>query len=154
MNFVKNDALKMWILSKMRFWKCEFCQKWGFQSVHFWIKCVILTQCANIGKYLRGRHPRWVWRGRRRGPRPPIARVYEGPLMRMVGLNSDLGDEAIVVDRVRGGNGSWRGVGDSLGTSATVHIIDLKKVTFLCRAYFHFLACFFFLPLSFLKVRG
>ena len=71
-----------------------------------WIKCVILTQCANIGKYLRGRHPRWVRRGRRRGPRPPIARVYEGPLMRMVGLNSDLGDEAIVVDRVRGGNGS------------------------------------------------
>ena len=46
MNFVKNDtmkmwilsknmALKMWILSKLRFWKCEFCEKWDFENVNF-----------------------------------------------------------------------------------------------------------------------
>ena len=28
MNFVKNKALKMWILSKMSLWKCEFMEKW------------------------------------------------------------------------------------------------------------------------------
>ena len=25
----------MWILWKMRFWKCEFCPKWGFENVNF-----------------------------------------------------------------------------------------------------------------------
>ena len=34
-NLVKNEVLKMWILTKMRFWKCEFCQKWGFENVNF-----------------------------------------------------------------------------------------------------------------------
>ena len=34
-NFVENDILKMWILSKMRFWKYEFCEKWDFENVNF-----------------------------------------------------------------------------------------------------------------------
>ena len=37
----------MWILWKMRFWKCEFCEKWDFENVNFvknktlkmWILC-------------------------------------------------------------------------------------------------------------------
>ena len=29
-NIVKNEILKMWILWKMWFWKCEFCQKYFF----------------------------------------------------------------------------------------------------------------------------
>ena len=32
---LKNETLKMWILWKMRFWKCEFIQKWDFQNVNF-----------------------------------------------------------------------------------------------------------------------
>ena len=27
--------MKMWILSKMGFWKCELCEKWHFQNVNF-----------------------------------------------------------------------------------------------------------------------
>ena len=34
-NFVKNEALKMWILWKMRLWKCEFWEKWDFQNLNF-----------------------------------------------------------------------------------------------------------------------
>ena len=45
-NLVKNETLKMWILSKneifklwillkMRFWKCEFCHKWDVQNMNF-----------------------------------------------------------------------------------------------------------------------
>ena len=34
-NFVQNEILKMWILSKMRFRKYEFCQKWNFEDVNF-----------------------------------------------------------------------------------------------------------------------
>ena len=34
-NFVKNETLKMWILWKMRLWKCEFCEKWDFENVNF-----------------------------------------------------------------------------------------------------------------------
>ena len=33
--FWKNDNFKMWILWKMRLWKCEFCQKWDFENVNF-----------------------------------------------------------------------------------------------------------------------
>ena len=33
--FVKNDFLKMWILWKMRFWKCALCEKWDCQNVNF-----------------------------------------------------------------------------------------------------------------------
>ena len=33
--FVKNKALKVWILWKMRLWNCEFCQKWDFEIVNF-----------------------------------------------------------------------------------------------------------------------
>ena len=35
MNFVENEVLKMWILWKERFWKCEFCEKWDFENVNF-----------------------------------------------------------------------------------------------------------------------
>ena len=35
MNFVKNEILNAWILWKMRFWKCEFCEKWDFKIVNF-----------------------------------------------------------------------------------------------------------------------
>ena len=34
-NFVKNEILKVWILWKMWFWKCEFCENWDFESVNF-----------------------------------------------------------------------------------------------------------------------
>ena len=34
-NFVKYEALKLWILWKMRFWNCEFCEKWDFEIVNF-----------------------------------------------------------------------------------------------------------------------
>ena len=32
---MKNETLEMWILSKMRLWNCEFCQKWDFEIVNF-----------------------------------------------------------------------------------------------------------------------
>ena len=31
-NFVKIEILKMWILWKLRFWKCEFCEKVGLSK--------------------------------------------------------------------------------------------------------------------------
>ena len=34
-NFVNNETLKMWILWKMRFWKCEFYQNCDFENVNF-----------------------------------------------------------------------------------------------------------------------
>ena len=34
MNFVENRTLKMWILWKMRFQKCEFCEKQDFKNVN------------------------------------------------------------------------------------------------------------------------
>ena len=34
-NFVKNETLIMWILSKMKLKKCIFCDKWYFQDVNF-----------------------------------------------------------------------------------------------------------------------
>ena len=48
-NFVKNETLQMWILSKndifkmwilleMIFSKCEFCQKWDFENANLGIK--------------------------------------------------------------------------------------------------------------------
>ena len=42
-NFVKNEALEMWILSKMRIWKGESCQWWGFQNVVFFGKLRIFA---------------------------------------------------------------------------------------------------------------
>ena len=33
--FVKNDTLKMWILWKLSFQKCEFCKNWDFRIVNF-----------------------------------------------------------------------------------------------------------------------
>ena len=36
----------MWILLKIRLWKCEFCEKWYFQNVNFWINWGFLPQCA------------------------------------------------------------------------------------------------------------
>ena len=50
---------ELWILWKMWFQKCEFCQKWyfrkvnfvkknwDFQCVNFWIKCGFFPQCAS-----------------------------------------------------------------------------------------------------------
>ena len=34
-NSLEFDALEMWILWKMRIWKCEFCEKWDFEIVIF-----------------------------------------------------------------------------------------------------------------------
>ena len=34
-NYQEFDGWKMWILWKMIFWKCEFCEKWDFESVNF-----------------------------------------------------------------------------------------------------------------------
>ena len=34
-NYQEFDAWKMWILWKMRLWKCEFCEKWDFKNVNF-----------------------------------------------------------------------------------------------------------------------
>ena len=31
----KNEPLKLWILWKMRLWKCEFYEKWDFRNVIF-----------------------------------------------------------------------------------------------------------------------
>ena len=33
--FLEFDVWKMWIFGKMRLWKCEFCEKWDFESVNF-----------------------------------------------------------------------------------------------------------------------
>ena len=49
-NSLKFDDGKMWILSKLRFWKCEFCQKWDFENVNFWMNWGFLPQC-DIRKY-------------------------------------------------------------------------------------------------------
>ena len=41
------------ILSKMRFWKCEFCEKWDFEIVNFWMKyvfCPCVSQIIAITK--------------------------------------------------------------------------------------------------------
>ena len=34
-NYQEFDVWKMWFLWKMRFWNCEFCQKWDFEIVNF-----------------------------------------------------------------------------------------------------------------------
>ena len=34
-NFDKNEALKVWILWKIRIWKCEFCEKWNLENMNF-----------------------------------------------------------------------------------------------------------------------
>ena len=39
----------MWILWKIRFWKCEFCEKWYFQNVNFGINWGFLPQCVCPG---------------------------------------------------------------------------------------------------------
>ena len=46
MNFVKNAILKIWILTKMRLWNCDFCEIWDFQNVNFWMNWGFLPQCA------------------------------------------------------------------------------------------------------------
>ena len=48
-NFVKNETLKMWILSRMRLWKCEFCQKMRHWKCEFcqkmrFLKCEFLDK--------------------------------------------------------------------------------------------------------------
>ena len=44
-NFLKYVTLKMWILSKMRLWKCEFCKIWYLQNVTFWMNWGFLPHC-------------------------------------------------------------------------------------------------------------
>ena len=51
MCFVKNETLKMWILWKMRLWNCEFCEKWDFQNVNFWINWGFLPHCADRSEF-------------------------------------------------------------------------------------------------------
>ena len=34
----------------MRFWNCEFCEKWGFENVNFWINWGFLPQCGTKSK--------------------------------------------------------------------------------------------------------
>ena len=34
-NYQEFDVWKMWILWKMKLWKCEFCEKWEFEIVNF-----------------------------------------------------------------------------------------------------------------------
>ena len=41
-NVIKIEILKMWIMSKMWSWKCEFYQNWTFENVNF-IKIELLT---------------------------------------------------------------------------------------------------------------
>ena len=38
-NYQEFDVWKMWILWKMGFWNCEFCEKWDFEIVNFFEKC-------------------------------------------------------------------------------------------------------------------
>ena len=51
-NFVKNEILKLWMLSKMRLWNCEFCEIWDFEIVNFvknkifWTNWGFLPQCG------------------------------------------------------------------------------------------------------------
>ena len=40
-NFVKIEISEMWILWKLGFQKCEFCEKWEFTNVNF-VKIEIL----------------------------------------------------------------------------------------------------------------
>ena len=39
-NYQEFDVWKMWILWKMRLWKCEFYEKGDFQNVNVWTNCV------------------------------------------------------------------------------------------------------------------
>ena len=43
----ESAILKMWILLKMRFCKYEFLEICNFEHVNFWIKCWFLPQCAD-----------------------------------------------------------------------------------------------------------
>ena len=61
MNFVKNGTLKLWILCKMRLWKCEFCEflnfapVWNFRKIRivsFYIS-VYTTNTWSRDTYLR-----------------------------------------------------------------------------------------------------
>ena len=47
-DFVKNVIFKMWIFSKMWFRKCEFCQKWHSENVNF-VKNEIFKMWINWG---------------------------------------------------------------------------------------------------------
>ena len=50
-NLVKNDVLKLWILSKIRLWNCDFCEKWNFQNVNVWINWGFLApMCVKIAR--------------------------------------------------------------------------------------------------------
>ena len=51
-NFVKNETLKMWIFWKMRLWKCEFCEKWNFENMNFWMNWGFLPQCGDHWSFM------------------------------------------------------------------------------------------------------
>ena len=55
-NFVRYDTLEMWILWKLRFWKCEFCENYFFENVNLSKKCkfrnVILVKIGNIEMWI------------------------------------------------------------------------------------------------------
>ena len=49
-NYQEFDAWKMWIVRKMRFWNCEFCEKWNFKNVNF-VKNETLKKCEFCEKW-------------------------------------------------------------------------------------------------------
>ena len=51
----------MWILSNMRFSKCEFCQKWDFHNVNFWLNWGFLPQCVQTGKKCTSKSILFLW---------------------------------------------------------------------------------------------
>ena len=51
--FLKNMILKMWILWKIWFSKCELGEKWDFQKVNFWMNWWFLPQCVGGGLNFR-----------------------------------------------------------------------------------------------------
>ena len=63
MNFVKNDILKLWILWKMGFGKCEFCEKRDFGNVHFVKKesSVQTYNFPNVWKDESKKSKIWEW---------------------------------------------------------------------------------------------
>ena len=58
-NYQHFDVWKMWILWKMRFWKCEFWEKWDFQNVNFRINWGFLPQCVTKKTYQVMLHDAW-----------------------------------------------------------------------------------------------
>ena len=74
-NFIKNEFLKIvnsvqirvhkiWILSKIRISKCEFCENWYFLHVIFFFR-VEPHVCSSVARTDVGRNEfvnRWIWK--------------------------------------------------------------------------------------------